>query len=491
MWIVALGAIGVAATLIVGIAINPLPVAAGAILILSLVALSIRFQQYLPQLLILTLPLEATFVVEAGFSVMPVYFAVALLSLMHILRGDAILDYSTSTKLYSIYLAVVGLSLSYAFLISAPDVDTSAAMSARASSLRPLVQFGLLAAGAWFMLLVAKANANIEQALSSVRLYLFVGLLLASLGIWQSFAVTFDLPGQDFTFAFGAASEQGYKYGETRFYSAFISNFAPRATFRESLHFSHYLISIIPLALALVMFRRQLSPAHRRRWYLPLAIAAVTALFLTMSRSGWIAALAGLAYLFVFVPKARFMRMIGASILTVAAVGSILSFIGYFRFDLGLWELIQLRLDAGALESDPRVAYAATLWQTFKEYPVLGVGIGNYGLFGAAAHGLPVVLSAHSIFLNALVETGVIGFLALSAFVAHFFWRTYRVSRQARDLAVYPYLIGIGAGVFAMTLQYLTFGDRPSFYYLFLITIGHVLMNFARENSVARAVHEP
>ncbi|MBK7092135.1 MAG: hypothetical protein IPH59_10540 [bacterium] len=56
------------------------------------------------------------------------------------------------------------------------------------------------------------------------------------IGCWQTLAVALDLPGKDFTHAFGAAADQGYQYGKTRFYSAFIADFAPRATFRESLH---------------------------------------------------------------------------------------------------------------------------------------------------------------------------------------------------------------------------------------------------------------
>jgi hypothetical protein len=445
----------------------------------------VRFRNLAYWGLIVALPLEATFVVEAGFSVLPAYLLLAVQFGLMTLFQERIEFERFPTKLLSGYLAVVVLSLLYAYVVTPPLVDTTSAMTTRASALRPVVQAGLVALYIVFFAIVLQRNRTASAIHDSLQLYLGIAVVLAALGCWQSLAVTLDLPGKDFTQAFGAVSGEQYRYGETRFYSALITSFAPRTTFRESLHFSHYLISVVPLALTLLFYRKRLPEAWRLKFLPALVFFGSAALFLTMSRSGWMAMLSALAFVALFVPKRQVLKYLAGCAGVLLLLGGVLTSLGYFRFDLGLWELIALRLDAGVLEADPRVVYLNTLWSTFRDYPILGVGIGNYGAFGAAAVGIPTLLSAHSIFLSALVETGLLGFLALAGVILHFFVRLVRAIRNSRELALYPYLVGVGAGVFGMTLQYFTFGDRPSFYYLFLLAIGYALIYHATENSVA------
>ncbi len=465
--------------------VPPLLVAMALIVLAGVALALLRFKDLAYWGLIAVLPLEATFVIEAGFSILPAYLLLAMqIGLLALLR-ERIEFERFPTKLLSGYLAIVVLSLLYAYVVTPPLVDTTGAMTTRASALRPAVQTGLIALYIVFFAIVLQRNRTASAIRNSLQVYLGIAAMLAVLGCWQSLAVTLDLPGKDFTQAFGAISGEQYRYGETRFYSALITGFAPRTTFRESLHFSHYLISVVPLALTLLFYRKRLPEAWRLKFLPALVIFGSAALFLTMSRSGWIAMLSALAFVAFFAPKRQVLKYVAGCVGALLLLGGVLTSLGYFRLDLGLWELIALRLDAGVMESDPRVMYLNVLWSTFRDYPLLGVGIGNYGAFGAAAVGIPTLLSAHSIFLNALVETGILGFLALGGLILHFFVKLVRAIRSSRDLALYPYLVGVGAGVFGMTLQYFTFGDRPSFYYLFLLAIGYALVYLASENSVA------
>lgn len=482
--LVLLAAVAIAATLLLP-SVSPL-VAGMALIGLGAVGLALlRFRNLAYWGLIAVLPLEATFVIEAGFSILPAYLLLALQIGLMTLYRERIEFERFPTKLLSGYLAVVVLSLLYAYIVTPPLVDTTGAMTTRASALRPIVQSGLVALYIVFFAIVLQRNRTASAIRNSLQVYLGIAAMLAVLGCWQSLAVTLDFPGKDFTQAFGAISGEQYRYGETRFYSALITGFAPRTTFRESLHFSHYLISVVPLALTLLFYRRQLPEQWRLRFLPALVVFGSAALFLTMSRSGWIAMLSALAFVAFFAPKRQVLKYLACCAGALLLLGGILTSLGYFRFDLGLWELIALRLDAGLMESDPRVMYLNALWATFRDYPILGVGIGNYGAFGAAAAGIPTLLSAHSIFLNALVETGLLGFLALGGFILHFFVSLVRAIRRSRNMALYPYLVGVGAGIFGMTLQYFTFGDRPSFYFLFSLAIGYALIYLASENSVA------
>ncbi len=460
----------------------------GGLLAIAGLWLAIARQRSVYLLLIAALPLEATFVIEAGFSVTPYYLLFGLLLISYLIHGQRIKFDETPTRILLAYLVVCVVSIVAGLFIEPPQVHASSAMEWRASAARPLIQLGLLAVHVLFFVSVLNMNRNSVQILTSTRIYLWVGLALGMLGCWQTMAVALDLPGKDFTQAFGAAASQGYKYGQTRFYAAFISNFAPRATFRESLHFSHYLISFLPLAIGLVLYRKQLPESWRIKTPAILVLFGLVALFLTMSRSGWIAFACSTIYMFAFFPKGRMLRIVALTIASLLAIGVVLKTLGYFRFDLDLWQLMQIRMDVERLEADPRILYMQTLWATFSHYPLLGVGVGNYGLFGAAQLGIDVVLSAHSIFLNALVETGIIGIVVLASLLGHFFVSSIRATLRSRGHAPFPLLVGVSAGVLGMTLQYCTFGDRPGFHFLFMLAIGYSLIRYVRENRVAESV---
>lgn len=458
--------------------------AAGSTVAIAGVYLSIAKQRVVFMLLIAALPLEATFVIEAGFSITPYYVMFGLLLLSYVVHSQRISFADTPTRLLVIYFIVCTVSLAVGLFAAPPEVHANTSMAWRASPMRPLIQWALTAVHILFFVIVLNRLRSRNEILTSARLYLWIGLGLGLIGCWQTLAVALDLPGKDFTHAFGAAADQGYQYGKTRFYSAFIADFAPRTTFRESLHFSHYLVSFLPLAIGLVLYRKQLPESWRIRTPLIFVVISLATLLLTMSRSGWLAFAASIAFMFCFYSRVRMLKAAAATLAIVALAGLALKSLGYFRFDLDIWELMQLRMDIERLGTDPRVLYLQTLWATFTQYPLLGVGIGNYGFFGAAQLGMDVVLSAHSVFLNALVETGIIGFAVLCAVVAHFFWSSFSAIHRSRGLASFPMLVGISAGVFGMTLQYCSFGDRPGFHYLFMIALGYALIRFVNENSL-------
>lgn len=457
----------------------------GAVIGLSGVWLAVARKEIVYVLLIAALPLEATFVIEAGFSITPYYIMFGLLLLSYLIHNQRLRFDDMPTRIFLAYLAVCAASLVSGLFVEPPAVHASSAMEWRASAIRPLIQLMLAAVHILFFVTVLNFANSRENIMRSLRVYLVVGLALGLLGCWQTLAVALDLPGKDFTQAFGAAASQGYKYGQTRFYAAFISNFAPRATFRESLHFSHFLVSFLPLALGLVIYRKQLPENWRIKTPVILVVLSFLALFLTMSRSGWLAFACSVIYMFACFPKGRMFKIAIVTIAALGCAGLLLKSLGYFRFDLDLWQLMQLRMDVDALEADPRVLYMQALWSTFAQYPILGVGIGNYGIFGAAQLGTDLILSAHSIFLNALAETGLIGFLVLAGVIVHYFVTSTRAILQARGYAPFPLLVGVSAGIFGMTLQYCTFGDRPGFHYLFMLAIGYALIRYVRQNRPA------
>jgi hypothetical protein len=427
-------------------------------------------------LVVAILPLEATLVVEAGFSITLAYMLIPVMIIALLIRRESVPIDQTESKLALAYLAVCAFSLCIAFLIHQPDFRASGIMAMRASSLRPFVQFGLIGLHFAFFLLVLKYALCEKSLISSIRLYITIAVVLAAAGIYQTAAVMLDLPLQDFTFAVGSTTEQTAKYGETRFYSALIANFAPRGTFRESLHFSHYLNSVVPLLLTLFLYKKRLPERWKTRIPSLLMFLPVAALFLTLSRSGWVACVGGLLFLGVFLPKAQILRVGGLLVLLLLGTVSIFQVSGLFENADSIFDLIALRMDGELLLADPRIEQGQVLLSTWLQHPFLGIGIGNYGIFAASALGTPLLISANSVFLCALVENGIPGFVLLTSLPLLFFFRLWRLAPRVRDYAAYPYLIGIGAGVFAMTTQYFTFGDRPGLYYLFALALGFALL---------------
>lgn len=448
--------------------------------------LAVSRREIIYALLVLAIPLEATLVIEVGFSVTAYYLLFGLLALSYVIHRDRLSFSPTPVKIFAVYLIICAASMVAGMLIAAPPVYGSTGMALRASSIRPIVQILLMATHCLFFVFVLSINQERSQILRSLQWFIWIGLAIGVLACWQTLAVSYGLPGKDFTYAFGSSGDEYYKYGQIRFYQALITDFAPRATFRESMHLASYLVGVLPPAIVLVLYRKEIPSDWKIKVPRLLVALMFIALFLTMSRSGWMAFAAAMAFTFCFLPKSRVTKMVATTLVLVIAAGFTLQWLGYFRFDLSLWELMQVRMDMEMMEADPRVSYLQILWSTFKDSPILGVGIGNYGPIGASKLGIDRVLSAHSVFLNSLVETGVLGFLLVTGLVIHFFITAIRSILRCRGYAPYPYLVGTTAGVFGMSIQYCSFGDRFGFYYLFMLAIGYALIRLVEKNQFAR-----
>jgi len=129
--------------------------------------------------------------------------------------------------------------------------------------------------------------------------------------------------------------------------------------------------------------------------------------------------------------------------------------------------MLARRLSALDLAMDPRWLYHGVLYQLFAESPVWGIGLGNFALSAAAQLRMETLASAHSVWLAHLVEGGLIGagaLLVLVGAIARKITLGWRAGR--RNEWRYP-LIGVTAGLAAMSIQYLTFGDRfdPHFWF--------------------------
>lgn len=112
------------------------------------------------------------------------------------------------------------------------------------------------------------------------------------------------------------------------------------------------------------------------------------------------------------------------------------------------------------LNAASRLLLWATAWNYFVQFPVIGVGWGNFvGLYGpdlSAFSSLisPGVLEVHNIYLQLLAETGLVGFVAFF----HLIFRSWRQARTQFYSAVDPVDKGLAFGMLGALLSLLVHG---------------------------------
>lgn len=464
--------------MLVGVALLPLILAVAIILMGQTTINNLK-------LLIVLIPLQAFAVFEIGFTVTLAYLALVIMIVSIIMKGYKIDTSIIGGRLIILYwliafIATVNGLLNYGV---ATEI-TGEGMAYRVSSMRPALQYGLLLFHFSLFFIVVKFVQKEKEAFSLLKIHLCVGFILMCLGIVQSISFAFDLPLKDVTWAIPILDNSAtIDYGKVRLYSAGVSNFSTRTTFRESLDFACYLNSTLPIIIAL-WFAKSKEIKHLFGFLAtPTAsIIGILAMLLTFSRSGWGGfAVAMLILIIWLAPRTAFIHIPIATAVTSLSVG-IFAKLGFFSGTAGsFFEIITGRFEMDKILLGPRAQYFLVLWESFKEYPLLGLGAGRFALAGAAATGSDQVHSAHGILWGALADFGLLGFVILFAFMLTILISLYKTIRNLdKHSPQRVILIGIFAALCAMYFQSLFVGDRIQFYLVFLMGLSVVLINIAK-----------
>jgi len=191
--------------------------------------------------------------------------------------------------------------------------------------------------------------------------------------------------------------------------------------------------------------------------------AGVTAVLLTGSRSGLVAASAGLTmYPLTVFALPRWQRVVSL----VAC--SVLIACGLYLVPQSSWIRI---LTFGSEVSEGTLTHRTVIWaaglEAFRDHALLGVGAGAYGPTILRVVDVPYV--AHNTFLSVLVELGVIGALLLFALLASVLYSALRMPYLQRCLW-FTLLLTWTVGASALTWEYrkptwLLFGLAPAHAY--------------------------
>jgi O-antigen ligase len=223
-----------------------------------------------------------------------------------------------------------------------------------------------------------------------------------------------------------------------------------------------------------VLFARMLS--DRNPWLVASVVLGTIVEVATLSRSGIVAALvAGAVVLFVTRPSRRVGFGFAASAVVVAAVLVVAGLsIGIEARFFSLAEVPQP--DHLGTRSILRQA-ALDLWH---RSPLVGIGAGNFE-FDTGMVGHPEVHThANSLYLQALSETGLVGFAA----TLFMLWTV--IATFARSFSRRPIIIGVFAANIALALHqvfdYLWFFPKVGSLWAILLAIGVVEVLAARND---------
>ena len=221
-----------------------------------------------------------------------------------------------------------------------------------------------------------------------------------------------------------------------------------------------YLGMIFPLGLAYTMTGRL---GHLQRVFYGYATLLIfCGIVATVSRGGWLAAIAAILIFFVVLLRQRDYRlhvllMAGALILLGAGA-------------LSIAKLSENRRKTLAnLPSDPvRLHLWEPAWAMFKDHPVVGIGPDHFDVRfrqyrPATPHNLQFRPGrVHNDYLNTLVDWGIIGFVLIGSVWGIFYWEVFRswkyVQRQQNDLAAKrsnksAFVLGGSLGLFALLMH--------------------------------------
>lgn len=429
------------------------------------------------KLLIVLIPLEAFAVIEAGFTITLAYVTLLIIILSIVLKGVNLTTSVIGGKFILLFWVIALIATINGLMNSSLVNDFSESnMQYRAGTMRPILQYGLLLFHFSLFFILVNFIRTETELFSILKLHLTVGFALCCFGIVQYVSYIVDFPFKDITWAIplvdGSAT---YSYGEVRLYSAGVSDFSTRTTFKESLHFANYINSVLPLFIAFWFAKSK--DIKKRFGFLAtpsVAVIGIVSLFLTFSRSGWGAFLIGMIIVTIWLApkKALFHIPLGS----IAVIGVLTLFIklGFFTADSSsVADIISGRFELDKILLGPRAQYFLVLWDSFQQHPLLGLGAGQFALTGAAVTGSDQVHSAHGVLWAALADFGIIGFLLLLAFFISVLVVLYRtIQEQPKDSTIRVILIGLFASISAVYFQSLFVGDRIQFYLILLLSIA-------------------
>lgn len=393
-------------------------------------------------------------------------------------------EFSFSTnKLQLPLLGLILIGLIQLLPFRAPDVsgDLLRVPAAASLSLNPYAtRFAVVQLSVYFIFFAAALlfiNSRKRLQITVLTAIVF-GALMAFYGILQSFAGTEEI--------FGVRPP-----GQANPFASFVNRH----------HFAAFMEMTGGLTLGLLFGG---ATKKDKRIFLILAVVIMgIALIFTSSRGGWLSFLAVLG--FVIMAKfsgSREERLDGNEKsaafrrnLTLIGGGAALIFIllaavAWLGGDESLIRGVGMQ-SAQADATGGRFHFWQIALKIFADYPVLGAGLDSFGTAFSRYdtwNGTYRVEQAHNDYVQILADAGILGFLAVAAFIVLLFKKSLQNFRQTTDVFCQSIIIGALAGCFGILFH--SFFDFPlrtpsnALFFLILVALTQIEI---KENSRKRS----
>ncbi len=456
----------------------PVIVIAGILLVIAGLVLS---RDMLVLATIASVIFQGFLVIDVGVFVLPGY-ALTVLAMLRMLTDDRA---PIRSPLRPAVVILVGLAI-----ISVPVAVVlggrfeAPGLGFRYSSVRPLIQLAALLLMIMSYVVVFKGLRTTEQYDRALRLFIWLGTVVALYALYQQVAFYLHLPGVVLPGSLRSAAS--FQFGSA---VAYRSN----ATFFEPLDLGAFLIGPLSVTLAVIIGR---PPGRRSPFLLFSLCAQLAALTATFSGGTYAGFLISCGALVLFAKRrGRSLGWVSLVALLALGVGAVGSIVLSGGTGLTPAEVLTERLAATiAVERAPelpsnafvgfrRVDYWRAAVVLASRYPLTGVGIGNFG--GAAVTVDPRLLpnaGSYGAVWGWLGEFGFPGLLAFLYLLAVFVVNLYRgYARYGRER---PELLGFLAGFIGIAAQYGSHGYiRMDLHFWVFIGLAMVALRLSKEEA--------
>jgi O-antigen ligase len=226
-------------------------------------------------------------------------------------------------------------------------------------------------------------------------------------------------------------------------------------------HFAGYMEMLIPIPVALALSRAVRGEA--RLFYGFAAAIMSIAEIASLSRGGMLSLAAGLLFLAVMIawqkrdashPERGSSLGLRPAFLIIGMLGAIAVGVIWIGADFDVLRRISNDPLTTTLSTDRRGVWGDTL-SMFGAHPILGTGLGAfetvYPIYGRG-DGSFVIQFAHNDYLQVLSDAGVVGGALALWFIIEIF-RSFVKGAKSRDALVSGFVLGAGAGIFAILVH--------------------------------------
>lgn len=238
-------------------------------------------------------------------------------------------------------------------------------------------------------------------------------------------------------------------------------DFRLESTFRQPNRYAQYLIILSALSVAFIAISKSIK---EKLIYIAFFILVLANLFWTYSRAGWVAFF--IAMMIFMVKSSRLIKIGIIAILVIFITGIFLNnkALARFKFDNGERKLIY-----------------SSVFNVISDYPIIGVGYGDKNFLDLyknqykSPNALEDHSGTHNIFLQATVETGVIGLLAfiiLHAAILTTMINAYIKSKELSIKWIILWCIVSFAGVFLIGQLHTLYRDRNVHIFWMIVSVA-------------------